>query len=146
MKFDDLNGFLQHNRNGDFVVDMSSNLIERIDLSKNIRFKPAGARYKLNISGNPIICDCTVTLLKKLIDGADTGGLEGLVEISPPAVRCSDDSPLGTRRKFLNEEGLRYRDLNCPFPSKIISTPCPEPCRCSLNTYYEETFMDCSNR
>ena len=147
VNFDQLNGFLQHNKNGDFVVNMSGNLIERIvGLSNDHKLNITSPRYKLNISGNPIICDCTVTLLKKLIDGGETGGLEGLVEISPPAVRCSDDSPERTRRKFLNEEGLRYRDLNCPFPSKIISTPCPEPCRCSLNTYYEETFMDCSNR
>ena len=101
---DHLNGFEQHNRNGDFVVNVSGNLIERIDLSNNYNLYITGPRYKLNIIGNPIICDCTVTLLKKLIDGGDTGGLEKLVEISPPAVRCSDDSPERTRRPSSSRE------------------------------------------
>ena len=43
---------------------------------------------------------------------------------------------------------MNYRDLNCPFPSRIINISCPESdyCKCSLNTFYRETFMDCSDR
>ena len=89
-----------------------------------------------------------MTLLRTIIDGKVTGPLKNLAEINPPAVRCSEDSPTRTRRKLLDDPSLDYRDLNCPFPSNIIGESCPEPehCKCSLNTYYQETFMDCSNR
>ena len=72
--------------------------------------------------------------------------LKDLAEIFPPDVKCGEASPVRTRRKFLNDPSVSYGDLNCPFPSRIIETSCPEPCSCSLNTHYRETFMDCSDR
>ena len=126
---------------------MSNNLIERIDLENKYEVPIKKTGFKLNLEGNPIICDCTVTLLKRLIDrDTELGPLNDLMEISPPAVRCGEDSPPRNRRKFLNDPSLDVRDLNCPFPSDLIKTACPEPCSCSLNTHDRETFMDCSNR
>ena len=142
----DLNNFLQNNKNGNFVISLANNLIERIDLENPYSVPIKETKFKLNIQGNPIVCDCTVTVLKTLIDGTVTGPLKNLAEISPPAVRCGEKSPPRTRRKLLNDPSLDYQDLNCPFPSSIINKACPEPCSCSLNTKYSQTFMDCSNR
>ena len=143
-----LNNFIQHNKNGNFVIDMSNNEIQRLDLDNKLSLDIHDNRFKLNITGNPIICDCTVTALKMMIDGTVTGALKNLAEIYPPTVKCSEESPTRTRRKFLNDPTLNYRDLNCPFPSRIINISCPESdyCKCSLNTFYRETFMDCSDR
>ena len=146
LEFGDLNNFLQNNRHGKFVISLANNLIERIDLTNPYNLDIKETKFKLNLLGNPIICDCTVTMLKTLIDGTVTGPLKNLMEISPPAVRCSEQSPPRIRRKLLNDPSLDYRDLNCPFPSSIIATPCPEPCSCSLNTFHRQTFMDCSDR
>ena len=128
------------------MINLANNLIERIDLRNPYNLAIKESKFKLNLLGNPIICDCTVTLLKTLIDGTVTGPLRNLAEISPPAVRCGEKSPFRTRRKFLNDPSLHYQDLNCPFPSSLINKTCPAPCSCSLNTKYSQTFMDCSNR
>merc|ERR1719461_2081476 len=121
---------------------MSNNLIKEINLENPYGAEIKNTGLKLNLKGNPIICDCTVTLLKRLIDrDTELGPLNDLMEISPPAVRCGEDSPPRNRRKFLNDPSLDFRDLDCPF-----NKTCPEPCSCSLNTYYKQTFIDCSNR
>jgi len=122
----------------DFVVDLSHNQIKRMTYnqfidSENSNLKPA----IINITNNPLICDCKTVVLKQMVAGEAKSPLDNIAKFIPEDVKCGENNSRLTRNKFLSE--VRYRDLDC-------AAECVDPCRCSINTFYKETHMDCSGK
>ena len=121
--------FLERN---DFVVDLSYNSIQRL-LFQNVDIvynsnNSRGSPIKLNITNNPLKCDCKTVELKQISDGTMTGVLKNFFKLEPETLKCSGDNDKQTRHKYLSE--VTYRDLNCEVAE------CSDQCRCSLNRYY----------
>ena len=134
--------FIQTPQDGDQVVDLSHNFITRLDLtsvipqlliSDNNFSHPLP--FTLNMTNNPLVCDCDTVALKQLSEGTFNSKLKNFVRFEPE-LKCGDDNSQQTRRKRFSE--IQYRDLDCDQGS------CAGVCRCSVNKYYQETHMDCS--
>ena len=116
-------------------MDLSYNVIQRISFQKiDLRID---IPFHLNISGNPLICDCKAQELKQMLTGADNEIFKN-IDIQPKDIKCGLNNPPVTAGKMLSE--VDYHDLNCE------SNECSEDCKCFYNRYYRETLMDCSNK
>ena len=131
------------------VVDLSFNSIERIallgdSLYENRNVEIISYNFQLNLTGNPLICDCIATELKQKMEGTYEGLFRNMFQLTSTDVRCGDKSSPQTSGWLLID--LPFADLTCPFPSPSIRVNCIDNCRCSLNRYTKETVIDCSNK
>eukprot|EP00090_Calanus_glacialis_P045164 TRINITY_DN8224_c0_g1_i1.p1 TRINITY_DN8224_c0_g1~~TRINITY_DN8224_c0_g1_i1.p1 ORF type:complete len:1130 (+),score=224.17 TRINITY_DN8224_c0_g1_i1:40-3429(+) len=129
----------------DLLVDLSFNKIGRVSLyedklwnNRNHTFVP----FKLNLTGNPIICDCIATELKQKIEGNLEGIFRDMFELTSKDLRCAGKSSEETKGLLLSE----VKTLTCPFPSPSMEVNCTDSCSCSLNRELRETIIDCSNK
>ena len=119
------------------TLDLSYNRIQHFDLSDGFETAENADHFLLNISGNPITCDCTSTELKLKLAGADTGSLyEKMFSLTPDLIVCANNS------QGQSLQNIPFADLNCPIED---SQDCPADCTCQRNTYYREMTVDCSH-
>ena len=121
------------------VVDLSNNHIRTIDLSGLDTFSHQETsfnnNYNLNLTGNPLACDCWAIELKMKMEGKLSGIFENFFKLSNHNLRCD---PLGNHPEVAGKllQDVDYRHLNCPFPSskhRLLQVNCTDDCRCSLN-------------
>ena len=131
-------------QNHGLVVDLSYNRIERFILKNG--FNISGPNFKLNLDGNPFICDCTITELKQKLEGRpDKSNLYAdMFTLTSNRLSCGTNSFGRNSGKYL--QNVRYEDLLCPFPSASMPFDCTEPCSCFLDRFHRETIMNCSNQ
>eukprot|EP00092_Neocalanus_flemingeri_P010223 GFUD01011014.1.p1 GENE.GFUD01011014.1~~GFUD01011014.1.p1 ORF type:complete len:847 (+),score=141.65 GFUD01011014.1:252-2792(+) len=137
--------FLQ--RSDEFMLDLSFNSIERVTLHEDRLFKYNNKTYtnfKLDLTGNPLICDCIATELKQKLEGTYEGEFRDMFQLASTDLRCGDKSPAENRGRLLSD--IHFADLNCSFPSSYMPLNCTDTCTCSLNREFRETAIDCSNR
>ena len=115
-------------------MDLSYNVIQRISFQNPINITHP---FFLNISGNPLICDCKAEELKRMLKGSDNEVIKN-IDIEPKDIKCGLKNSPVTSGKMLSE--VDYHDLNCE------SADCSDDCKCFYNRYYRETLMDCSNK
>ena len=133
---DDLQ-FLQ--RSSNLVVDLSYNKIKRLSF-ENTRLQKSDtfSNYHLNLTGNPLICDCHATELKKMFNGSYSGQFRGMFQLDPKSLYCTD------KQKELAL--VEYEELNCDFPSDFAQLACTDNCSCSFNLAARQSRIDCSGR
>ncbi|CAG2062971.1 unnamed protein product, partial [Timema podura] len=88
-----------------FLRKLSQNSITRIEEGT---FDPIESLKQLDLSGNPLVCDCQLSWL--LVWAVNTS-----VKLSPPA-RCGSPPPL--RGQPLRK--LQYSDLHCDWPVSAL--------------------------
>ena len=129
---------LEFHQFNNIVVDLSHNQIKRLTYNSSIESKSTSHKpATINITNNPLICDCKTVVLKQMITGVAKSPLDNIAKFIPQDVKCGVNNSKWTRNKFLKE--VRYRDLNCELEE------CADSCKCILNTYYNETLMDCTS-
>ena len=131
-------------KNGGAVdVDLSYNQIERVDISVtkhiNLLFANKTNLFILNLTGNPLICDCFITELKEKVDGVLNTSVKKFFALSSNDLRCGSD--LNPSLKEID-----YDDLNCDFPSDLLKVDCPDPCGCSWNKANDQITVDCKEK
>ena len=132
---------LQFHQYDNIVVDLSHNQIKRLSYNPLIDSEDSDLRIKpatFDITNNPLICDCESVLLKQMVMGEAKSPYDKIAKFIPENVKCGANNTKRTRNKNLNKD-VSYRDLDCELEE------CVDSCKCSLNTYYKETHMDCSN-
>jgi len=144
LKPDDIN-FLQRTN---MLLDLSFNRIGRF-LLHDERWATANTtsfhNFQLNLTGNPLSCDCISTELKQKLDGTYVGMFNEMFSLSSNDLRCGPKSSDHTKGRLLSD--LKYEDLTCRFPSALMPGPeCTDNCTCILNRYKKEVLIDCSNK
>ena len=120
-------------------VDLSHNEIERLKFIHLNGTEISNENFLLNLSENPIICDCEATDLKRKLMKEDTGSFHHrMFKLTEDPIICGNKSFGDNEDTSLQE--LQYRDLNCP----LLQDKCSAPCRCSRNKYHRQTLVDCS--
>jgi len=140
---DDIN-FIQES---DLLVDLSFNHIERVTLLETgfwHKNNKTQTPFKLNLIGNPLICDCIATELKQKLDGTLEGVFRDMFEVTSKDLKCGEKNSPETKGRLLSE--LEYSDLTCTFPSPSMQINCTDNCSCRLNRKLRETIIDCSNK
>ncbi len=131
------------------LFDLSYNQIERVPLTPDSRaelsFKNKTESFDLNISGNPFICDCFIIDLKKKFEGTlDTVYDKAFTLVPSQNVNCGPKSHPDLIGKSL--QSVDYVDLNCHFPSDLISSKCPNRCGCSWNRFLSRVLVNCTRQ
>ena len=120
-------------------VDLSHNKIERLKFIHRNGTETSNENFLLNLSGNPIICDCEATDLKRKLMKEDSGSYHHrMFKVTEDALICGNNSFRDNAGKSI--KNLQYRDLNCP----LLQSQCSESCHCSWNKYHKQTLVDCS--
>ena len=120
------------------LLDLSYNKIEYFDLRNRFETVDNVDNFLLNISGNPIRCDCLSTELKLKLAGGDGDSLyEKSFSLTDDLIICGNNS--GGHQAL---QHMDYADLKCP----IDSGDCPAHCSCEKNTYYREMIVNCSGQ
>jgi protein toll len=123
---------------------LSFNRIQRVILKNG--FDISGPRFKLNLEGNPLICDCAITELKQKLEGnLDRNNLYvDMFTLTSHNLVCGPNSFGKNSGKYL--QNVKFDDLLCPFPSASMPYDCTEQCSCFLERFHKETIMNCSNQ
>jgi hypothetical protein len=133
----------------EFYVDLSSNKITIFNLSEHVDFfsrrhmKP----FSLDLSNNPLTCDCWALELQELLTGgpaAVAGPLRQMVVLEP-GLRCAASLPDPVLAGRLLGE-VPTSDLLCHFPSETVPALCPTPCQCTLDRAARRTVVNCSHQ
>ena len=101
--------------------------------------------FLVNLTGNPIQCDCKATELKMKVSGEDMeSSYHRMFRLTDDLIVCSTKSAGKNVGKYLQE--VNYADLNCPIMqmSADLEGKCSNNCSCSLNRYYRQTMINCS--
>ena len=121
------------------TLDLSFNNIEHFDLADRFETVENDENFLLNISGNPIKCDCRATGLKLKLAGADSESLyEKSFRLTEDLIICADSSS----SSGLVLQQLDWASMTCP----VRSEDCPPVCSCQQNSYYREMIVNCSGQ
>jgi len=126
------------------LVDLSFNRIERFILKNG--FNISGPNFKLNLEGNPLICDCFITELKQKLEGKlERSNLySDMFTLTSHSLLCGQKSFPKNSGKYL--QNVKFDDLLCPFPSASMPYDCTGHCSCFLDRFHRETVMNCSSQ
>ena len=130
----------------EIIVDLSYNKKHWFDLRKpQYSDHTLSNKLKINLTGNPFICDCMATELKQKIENKLTTVFRDKFELVKSDLECinTDENSLQTSGKLLTN--VEYEHLVCPFPSARLPLNCTDRCSCSINRYFRETIIDCSD-
>ena len=120
---------------GHLNVNLSGNQIKRVDMRPTttlaISFKDKTDKFTLDLSGNPLICDCFITELKKKAEGHLSASIsEAFSPDNIDNLRCGQYPPRLSQRRLRE---VPYDDLDCSFPSDELPKACPDRCGCAWN-------------
>eukprot|EP00092_Neocalanus_flemingeri_P030633 GFUD01033261.1.p1 GENE.GFUD01033261.1~~GFUD01033261.1.p1 ORF type:complete len:1088 (+),score=206.14 GFUD01033261.1:331-3594(+) len=130
-------------QNQGLVVDLSFNNIERIILKNG--FEISGHNFLLNITGNPLICDCTITELKMKLSGILKNMYADMFQLDKTSDLICSSKSFG-KNSGESLQNVKFEDLLCPFPSASMPYNCSKHCSCFLDRFHKETVMNCSSQ
>ena len=121
---------------GHLNVNLSANQIKRVDMRPTttlaFSFKDKTDKFTLDLSGNPLICDCFITELKKKAEGNLNPNISKAFSLDNiDNLRCGQEYTPRLSLRRLRE--VPYDDLNCNFPSDELPKACPDRCGCAWN-------------
>ena len=119
-------------------MDLSFNKIEQVLMTENDYPIDNQDIYMINLdlTGNPIKCDCSATYLKQAIDGKLPNRYFHLIS---DTLDCQPGHSLSL-------QNINYQDLNCPLEDVYPEQDCSKyGCKCVLNKYFKEVTINCSS-
>ena len=121
-------------------IDLSYNKIERVDFNEKygllpFLYDPPKVIPKLNLAGNPLVCDCFTSDLKEKIEGTSNQPVSRLFTLHEGnQLRCGPSLQPRLSKRLINS--ISYDDLTCKLPSdQLPAEPCPDKCSCSWNKH-----------
>jgi len=137
--------------NQGLIVDLSFNQLKSVELWKTNTFgstnhttKPYYHGFHLNLTGNPLACDCMATELKQKIEDTLDNEFKDLFTLSSKDLICDPDTnpPMVAGQMLKN---VSFDNLLCPFPSTTFNFKCTDSCRCNFNRFHKESLVDCTD-
>ena len=136
LKSYNLKDFLIYDRS---FIDLSYNKIEKVNFNEKyvlpFLYDPLQVKPKLNLIGNPLVCDCFTSELKEKIEGTSNQPVSRLFTLHEGnQLRCGPSLQPKLSKRLINS--ISYEDLICGLPSEQLpAETCPDKCSCSWNKH-----------
>jgi Leucine-rich repeat (LRR) protein len=130
-------------KNSLLTLDLSFNQITTFSMEATPEaafvFNTSSA-YVLLLEENPLRCDCFLSdLRQKVTDELVSVVGDKIQLVNADRLRCGPTSPASLVGRPLAT--VRYKELNCVFPSPVLRDSCPNACACAYNRYYDEAGL-----
>ena len=135
-------------KNGQLTLDLSYNNIASFSMEATpeaVFIFNTSSVCSLLLAGNPLRCDCYLyELRQKVTDELVSVVSDKIQLLDGSQLRCGPSSDGELVGRLIS--AVRYKQLNCHFPSPLLQDPCPNSCSCTYNRYYDEVTVNCTGR